>query len=174
MSRLIAVLILQDSMRNKKRLKIRMGDDGALYYTLLAYTSGTSFSLANLALRDPLPDMRSDTLAGTMGAIVRALGTGGDRIIDTQMHATADKPAPCKPVGPTIWVINMDSRNYPWFVAATTEGACRREFGRMWNAWCKSSGADPYYWGHKGDKWAEVDCVEIELGRGYMDREIFR
>ena len=74
----------------------------------------------------------------------------------------------------TIWIINTESANYDWFVAAETEAKCRREFTRMWNAWCKATGADPYYWGSLGDKWSEIDCMEVVVGAGYMDRELFR
>ena len=74
----------------------------------------------------------------------------------------------------TMWVINTESRSYDWFVLAKTERECRREFARMWNEWCKASGADPYYWGNVGDKWADIDCLEVQVGVGMMDREVFR
>lgn len=42
---------------------------------------------------------------------------------------------------------------------------------RMWNDWCEKTGADPYYWGQPGNKWAEVSVHELDLNQGYMDRE---
>lgn len=73
-----------------------------------------------------------------------------------------------------VWIIDEESRSYSWRVVAVTEFQCLREFKRMWNAWCEASGADPYYWGEPGDKWADISAVEIRLGAGYMDRELFR
>ncbi len=74
----------------------------------------------------------------------------------------------------TVWVINTSSRHYDFFVVAESEAKCMRTFARMWNDWCKHTGADPYYWGEKGDKWAEVDCVEVDMNTAYMDREVYR
>ena len=74
----------------------------------------------------------------------------------------------------TLWMINTESRSYDWFVIAETEDKCLREFARMWNDWCKNTGADPYYWGEPGDKWAEVDCVQVVIGKGYMDKGLYR
>ncbi len=51
----------------------------------------------------------------------------------------------------TVWVINTSSRHYDFFVVAESEAKCMRTFARMWNDWCKHTGADPYYWGEKGD-----------------------
>jgi len=74
----------------------------------------------------------------------------------------------------TLWIIDTDSRSYSWRVIAETESQCRREFARMWNDWCKKTGADPYYWGHKGDKWADVEPEPVQIGSGYMDGELYR
>ena len=82
------------------------------------------------------------------------------------------KPGKPKPV--TLWMINTESRSYDWLVIAPTEAECLREFKRMWNSWCESTGADPYYWGSPGDKWSDVSCLPYEMGAGYMDREKFR
>lgn len=69
-----------------------------------------------------------------------------------------------------VWVIDTDSRSYEWRVIARTRLEALRAFRDMWNDWCDKTGADPYYWGYAGDKWADIEPVPVQLGVGYMDR----
>lgn len=74
----------------------------------------------------------------------------------------------------TMWVINISSYSFDFLVVETTRERCLRAFSRAWNDWCKTTGADPYYWGEAGDKWAEVTPEEVEVGVVYMDRAPYR
>lgn len=74
----------------------------------------------------------------------------------------------------TLWIIDTDSRSFSWRVIAETESKCLREFARMWNDWCKKTGADPYYWGEVGDKWSGINAVPVIVGAGYRDGELYR
>jgi hypothetical protein len=74
----------------------------------------------------------------------------------------------------TVWIIDESSRSWDWLVVSSTEKGALRAFKKMWNDWCKATGADPYYWGQAGDKFGDISAREIKLGVGYMDREEFR
>ena len=169
MSILICAFTLEDAMGNKKRLKVRMAEDGSLYYSLRARLGSTSFSIGNIQLTRPLPEMRRDKLLDTVSDIRRALVTGVYSVSKPDIYAKVDPPKPA-----TMWVINESSASYDWLVVAETKEACIRAFSKMWNQWCKDTDADPYYWGSQGDKWGDVAPMEVRLGAGYMDRELFR
>jgi len=87
--------ITLDAHGNKHRLKVRMAPDGSLSYHLKSYLGGTSFSLSNLQLKKPLPEMRSDTLDGTIKAILASLATGVEKpeSIDKYAHVTTGGPS---------------------------------------------------------------------------------
>ena len=76
----------------------------------------------------------------------------------------------------SIWVVDTDSSNYSWRAYGATEKQAMDAFKKMWVAHCKPPegdkgwwSVDPYYWGHKGDKYADISAVEVKLGSGYLD-----
>jgi hypothetical protein len=93
MSILICGITTTDPCNNKRRLKVRMGTDGSLTYRLTAYMGSTGFSLNNLQLRVPLPEMRRDKLEDTFEDILRALRSGVQKPGDINMYVQRDKNA---------------------------------------------------------------------------------
>lgn len=87
MNTLICGITTQDGFGNKHRLKVRMAPDGSMHYHLKSLLGSTSFALSNLQLRQPLPEMRGDTLKGTIQAVISALDTGVERPIHTDTYA---------------------------------------------------------------------------------------
>lgn len=160
-----ADLTLTCPMGNKEHLIVRESDDGDLSYTLKG-TGSTSFSINNLQLIQPLPAWSDAPLSILMGEIKRIVEQGVYRVLDIK---TRDK----KPDN-AMWIINTESRSFDFFVLAETEAGCMRAFSKMWNDWCKKTGADPYYWGEAGDKWSEITPERVVIGQAYMDREIYR
>ena len=98
---------------------------------------------------------------GEEGTVCRQCGRG--------THSLVSMPS-----SDTLWIINTESRSFDFFVVDHTPQACLRAFSRMWNDWCAKTGADPYYWGEKGDKWAEIVPQAVTMGKVYMDREVYR
>ena len=92
MSALICGITMTDHQFNKQRLKVTMHSDGHLSYRLKSYLGSTSFAISNLQLKDPLPEMRSDTLEQTIVSIMDALHTGIPKPTATDVYATVAKP----------------------------------------------------------------------------------
>ena len=105
MSILICGITTADAYKNKRRLKVRMADDGSLSYHLKSYTGSTSFAISNMALKRPLPEMREDTLKATMDVILSVLREARVEILDTDMYAFPAAPQ-WQPPGP--WAKHPD------------------------------------------------------------------
>ena len=73
-----------------------------------------------------------------------------------------------------LYAVITESSNFDWWAFGSTEAEALNAFKKTWRSWCECSGADPYYWGSPGDKWGDLSVHEIELGKGYMDREVFK
>ena len=87
MSILICGITTADRCGNNHRLKVRVDDDGSMSYHFKSLLGSTSFSLSNLALKEPLPEMRSDTLNGTIEEVLRVLRTGSEIPVSTDRYA---------------------------------------------------------------------------------------
>ena len=102
MSRLICGITTLDPLGNKRRLKVTMHSDGSLTYRLTAYAGSTGFSIGNLYLKAPLPEMRKDTLHGTIDAVIQSLNTGTTKVAGVNKYAQVvpnDATAECPHCG---------------------------------------------------------------------------